>query len=510
MALDILQGDADILLKLVDKLPDASKRLQVHELHARQEAQLQAAAAYAADDEELLQQQLEQLAVHDNGLRRNSDGQALGSLSHAPATEAHSKAARPAAAASKQTAHAAQHSDVPTSTPWLGGSSKPQPKPARTSQQRAAAPATFAITADATSASSISSAATASTSSSAATAAVQQQQQPQQQGRGPRKTPSFAAALARARDGPLAGLAAAGQASSKQQADAEEEFPSLPSSASSASSRKQCAPAAATAAPARSAAAAAASALDGLGLAWPGPPPEADASTAAAADSAAAAEQQHTASDASGPGNRCAVCLDAAADVALRPCGHTMCRACLHLWRAQTAAKDVAGTHCPFCRAHIKSYKHVSTSSSSSSSAPAAEPTAAPAAASRSSSSGEPARSIAQASQQEQLAGTQQQVVQQQVTKQRVPRGLPPPRDAPVIVWLRRDLRLLDNPALHHASCLGLPVLPVYIWAPQELGRWADRRAVRLQDMGMPHPPHPHPPTHTHSPVLICYASWMQ
>jgi deoxyribodipyrimidine photolyase len=34
-----------------------------------------------------------------------------------------------------------------------------------------------------------------------------------------------------------------------------------------------------------------------------------------------------------------------------------------------------------------------------------------------------------------------------------------------VIVWLRRDLRLADNPALHAAAASGRPVLPVFIWA---------------------------------------------
>ena len=35
----------------------------------------------------------------------------------------------------------------------------------------------------------------------------------------------------------------------------------------------------------------------------------------------------------------------------------------------------------------------------------------------------------------------------------------------PVIVWLRRDLRLADNPALHAAAASGRAVLPVFIWA---------------------------------------------
>jgi deoxyribodipyrimidine photo-lyase len=40
------------------------------------------------------------------------------------------------------------------------------------------------------------------------------------------------------------------------------------------------------------------------------------------------------------------------------------------------------------------------------------------------------------------------------------------------LVWLRRDLRLADNPALIAAARRG-PVLPVYIHAPDETGDWA-------------------------------------
>ncbi|HWU15801.1 MAG TPA: deoxyribodipyrimidine photo-lyase, partial [Caulobacter sp.] len=36
-------------------------------------------------------------------------------------------------------------------------------------------------------------------------------------------------------------------------------------------------------------------------------------------------------------------------------------------------------------------------------------------------------------------------------------------RDGPVIVWLRNDLRLADNPALAAAATTGRPVIPLYI-----------------------------------------------
>jgi len=49
----------------------------------------------------------------------------------------------------------------------------------------------------------------------------------------------------------------------------------------------------------------------------------------------------------------------------------------------------------------------------------------------------------------------------------------------PVIVWFRHDLRLGDNPALHRASQSGRPVLPVFIWSPEEEGEWPQGAAKR-------------------------------
>ena len=47
------------------------------------------------------------------------------------------------------------------------------------------------------------------------------------------------------------------------------------------------------------------------------------------------------------------------------------------------------------------------------------------------------------------------------------------------LVWFRCDLRLADNPALHAAIQRGGPVIPVYIWAPQEEGTWLPGAASR-------------------------------
>ncbi len=40
------------------------------------------------------------------------------------------------------------------------------------------------------------------------------------------------------------------------------------------------------------------------------------------------------------------------------------------------------------------------------------------------------------------------------------------------IVWFQHDLRTEDHPALHAAIEKGGPIIPLYIWAPQEEGNW--------------------------------------
>jgi deoxyribodipyrimidine photo-lyase len=47
------------------------------------------------------------------------------------------------------------------------------------------------------------------------------------------------------------------------------------------------------------------------------------------------------------------------------------------------------------------------------------------------------------------------------------------------IVWLRNDLRLADNPALRKAAAEAAAVVPVYIHAPEEAGRWAQGGATK-------------------------------
>jgi deoxyribodipyrimidine photo-lyase len=50
---------------------------------------------------------------------------------------------------------------------------------------------------------------------------------------------------------------------------------------------------------------------------------------------------------------------------------------------------------------------------------------------------------------------------------------------SPAIVWLRQDLRLVDNPALQAACRRGGPVVPVFVWAPEEEGAWPPGNASR-------------------------------
>ena len=50
---------------------------------------------------------------------------------------------------------------------------------------------------------------------------------------------------------------------------------------------------------------------------------------------------------------------------------------------------------------------------------------------------------------------------------------------SPVIVWLRNDLRVRDHGALHAACESGAPVLPVYVWSPEDEGEWAPGAASR-------------------------------
>lgn len=50
---------------------------------------------------------------------------------------------------------------------------------------------------------------------------------------------------------------------------------------------------------------------------------------------------------------------------------------------------------------------------------------------------------------------------------------------APTLLWFRQDLRLADHPALAAALRRGGPVIPVYLWAPDEEGPWAPGGATR-------------------------------
>ncbi len=52
-------------------------------------------------------------------------------------------------------------------------------------------------------------------------------------------------------------------------------------------------------------------------------------------------------------------------------------------------------------------------------------------------------------------------------------------KDSPILVWFRLDLRLDDNPALCRAVESGKPVVPVFIWSPEDDGNWPPGGASR-------------------------------
>ena len=52
-------------------------------------------------------------------------------------------------------------------------------------------------------------------------------------------------------------------------------------------------------------------------------------------------------------------------------------------------------------------------------------------------------------------------------------------RQMTTLVWFRQDLRLRDNPALHAAVQRGEPIIPIYIWSPEDDGDWPPGAASR-------------------------------
>ena len=50
---------------------------------------------------------------------------------------------------------------------------------------------------------------------------------------------------------------------------------------------------------------------------------------------------------------------------------------------------------------------------------------------------------------------------------------------SPTLVWFRLDLRIADHPALRAAIERGGPVIPVFIWSPEEEGSWTPGAASR-------------------------------
>jgi deoxyribodipyrimidine photo-lyase len=53
------------------------------------------------------------------------------------------------------------------------------------------------------------------------------------------------------------------------------------------------------------------------------------------------------------------------------------------------------------------------------------------------------------------------------------------PNTQPTLLWIRKDFRLQDNTALAEAIAVGSPVIPVFIWSPEEYGKWVPGAASK-------------------------------
>ena len=228
----------------------------------------------------------------------------------------------------------------------------------------------------------------------------------------------------------------------------------------------------------------------------------------------------------------CPVCIDAVPRARCEPCGHALCAACLDLWRRAVAGDDRrAAPTCPMCRAEVRGFAVVegpedperldwagAESNGAECRAGAASNAASNAtldAASDASSRGDGAKKLSRGARArakraaaksktsrdgdgdgefhdgprdyrpygDSWDGAGDLDVRRRVDSRRsVPVPVPDAtRDpAPVVVWFRQDLRATDNPALHAAASSGAPVVPVFVWAPEEDGAWPLGGASRV------------------------------
>lgn len=145
----------------------------------------------------------------------------------------------------------------------------------------------------------------------------------------------------------------------------------------------------------------------------------------------------------------CPVCIDDLPDLSCKPCGHHLCTGCLQLWQYQfanpsyhIAAKrggSLSGGKlelpCPLCRVPILGYTKLSP---------------------------------------DELGKLCMDTPAGICDGRRRPPAVPTPLpEKPVVVWFRQDLRLKDNLALLHAAKKGVPVVPLFVLAPDsEEGDW--------------------------------------
>lgn len=223
----------------------------------------------------------------------------------------------------------------------------------------------------------------------------------------------------------------------------------------------------------------------------------------------------------------CPVCIDAVPRGRCEPCGHALCAACLDLWRRAVAGDDRrAAPTCPVCRAEVRGFAvveepedpdrldgegaefnnaecragfasvtvsdAVSVASASASADGAKKLSRGARARAKRAAAAKSARDVRDGGDDDDAprdyrpygdswcGGGDPDTRRRADSYSSVPAPSASPTPAPIIVWFRQDLRATDNPALHAAASSGAPVVPVFVWAPEEDGAWPMGGASRV------------------------------
>ena len=199
----------------------------------------------------------------------------------------------------------------------------------------------------------------------------------------------------------------------------------------------------------------------------------------------------------------CPVCLVEPVSVACDPCGHQLCVECLTLWKQTSASyyaatkngPDANKTSCPMCRCNIKGFKRVDKDTRKAGGKGNSEnrmisrrhtgDVTAVDVNEQEDNHGDGGGSGAR---KKASRGQRMRLKKKAAAANGNSRGdsdaaaaasAAASQRAPIIVWFRQDLRLRDNPALYAASTQGVPIVPVFVWCPDEEGNWPLGGAAR-------------------------------